>query len=77
LRDYGRNPYVGYDMAAAPFLYRGDFPKSIEAMARVVVVRAARQDRRRNARAPAEQGRLIIGNVELMAARQSTALIGH
>ena len=23
LRDYGRNPYVGYDMAAAPFLYRG------------------------------------------------------
>jgi hypothetical protein len=39
LRDYGRNPYVDYDMAAAPFLYRGDFPKDIEAMARVVVVR--------------------------------------
>jgi hypothetical protein len=39
LRDYGRNPYVDYDMAAAPFLYRGEFPKDIEAMARVVVVR--------------------------------------
>jgi hypothetical protein len=39
LRDYGRNPYVDYDMAAAPFLYRGDIPKGIEAMARVVVVR--------------------------------------
>ena len=38
-RDYGRNPYVGYDMAAAPFLYRGDLPKDIEPMARVVVVR--------------------------------------
>jgi hypothetical protein len=41
LRDYGRNPYVGYDMAAAPFLYRGDYPKDVEAMARVVVVRPA------------------------------------
>jgi hypothetical protein len=33
-RDYWRNPYVGYDMSAAPFLYRGDFPKGIEPMAR-------------------------------------------
>jgi len=39
LRDYGRNPYVGYDMSAAPFLYRGDLPKDIKPMARVVVVR--------------------------------------
>jgi hypothetical protein len=39
LRDYGRNPYVDYDMAAAPFLYQGNYPKDIEAMARVVVVR--------------------------------------
>ena len=38
-RDYGRNPYVGYDLSAAPFLYRGDLPKDIEPMARVVVVR--------------------------------------
>jgi hypothetical protein len=41
VRDYGRSPYVGYDMAAAPFLYRGDYLKDVEAMARVVVVRPA------------------------------------
>jgi hypothetical protein len=41
LRDYGRNPYVGYDGGAAPypFLFRGEYPKDVEAMARVVVVR--------------------------------------
>ncbi|MVA97205.1 DUF3179 domain-containing protein [Nitratireductor sp. CAU 1489] len=39
LRAYGRNPYAGYDSAARPFLYRGDLPDNISAMARVVVVR--------------------------------------
>jgi hypothetical protein len=38
-RPYGRNPYAKYDSAAAPFLYRGDLPKDISPMARVVVVR--------------------------------------
>lgn len=38
-RNYGRNPYVGYDTAAAPFLYRGDLPTGIEPMERVVVLR--------------------------------------
>jgi hypothetical protein len=38
-RDYGRNPYVGYDSSARPFLFRGELPKGIEPMARVVVVR--------------------------------------
>ena len=37
-RPYGRNPYKGYDSAAKPFLYRGDLPKNISPMARVVVV---------------------------------------
>jgi hypothetical protein len=41
-RRYGANPYAGYDTAAAPFLYRGDMPKGIEPMARVVVVRTSR-----------------------------------
>lgn len=36
LRDYGRNPYAAYD-TTGPFLYRGDMPKGIEPMARVVV----------------------------------------
>lgn len=38
-RDYGRNPYASYDTASVPFLYRGDLPDGIPAMARVVVVR--------------------------------------
>jgi len=42
LRRYGANPYAGYDTASAPFLYRGDMPKGIEPMARVVVVRVDR-----------------------------------
>ena len=38
-RDYGRNPYVGYDTLAKPWLYAGDPPPhDIPMMARVVVV---------------------------------------
>ncbi len=76
LRDYGRNPYVGYDMAAAPFLYRGDYPKDVEAMARVVVVRpapgkigAVTLEHLR------KKGQLALGDVELTwQPGQSTAL---
>ena len=39
MRDYGRNPYAGYDTASRPFLYRGEMPENISPMARVVVVR--------------------------------------
>lgn len=39
IRDYGRNPYAGYDSSSTPFLYRGDMPDNIPPMARVVVVR--------------------------------------
>ncbi len=39
MRNYGANPYMGYDTASRPFLYRGDLPQDIPAMARVVVVR--------------------------------------
>ena len=39
-RDYGRNPYVGYDSRSAPYpLYQGDLPETINPMARVVLVR--------------------------------------
>ncbi len=40
-RDYGTNPYVGYDASARPFLFDGDFPEGIDPMARVVVVKEA------------------------------------
>ncbi|MES0880057.1 DUF3179 domain-containing protein [Roseibium sp. SCP14] len=39
-RNYGRNPYVGYDSRSAPYpLYQGELPDNINPMARVVVVR--------------------------------------
>lgn len=38
MRDYGRNPYVGYDSASTPFLYRGPMPKDVAPMMRVVAV---------------------------------------
>ena len=43
MRNYGRNPYVGYDTAARPFLYKGSMPEGIDPMARVVVVRTANE----------------------------------
>lgn len=38
MRNYGRNPYVGYDSASMPFLYKGDMPKDINPMIRVVAI---------------------------------------
>ena len=38
-REYGLNPYVGYDTLARPFLYSGPLPDDFPAMARVIVVR--------------------------------------
>ena len=39
MRDYWRNPYVGYDTATAPFLFDGPLPTGMAAMERVVLVR--------------------------------------
>jgi hypothetical protein len=38
MRQYGANPYAGYDSASMPFLFRGDLPDYINPMVRVVVV---------------------------------------
>lgn len=43
LRQYGRNPYAGYDDASSPFLFRGELPKGLPAMARVVVAREGKR----------------------------------
>ncbi len=37
-RPYGRNPYAGYDSNQQPFLFRGELPDILPAMARVVSV---------------------------------------
>ena len=38
MRSYGSNPYEGYDSLARPFLYRGDLPEGIPALARVITI---------------------------------------
>jgi hypothetical protein len=39
LRDYGRNPYAGYDSRTKPYgLYSGPLPKDINPMARVIMI---------------------------------------
>ena len=43
LRPYGANPYAGYDSLPQPFLYRGDMPKGVEPLARVVSLEAKDQ----------------------------------
>jgi Protein of unknown function (DUF3179) len=41
-RNYGRNPYVGYDATGQrPFLYNGSLPEGIEPMERVVAIETA------------------------------------
>ncbi len=65
-RDYGRNPYVGYDSSAAPFLYRGDLPKGIEPLARVVVVRPSDgKPKAVTLELLRKKGRLTLDSVEL------------
>jgi len=76
LRNYGRNPYVGYDSASAPFLYRGDYPKGIEPMARVVVVRPpSGKTQAVTLELLRKKGRITLGEVEVSwQAGQASAL---
>ncbi len=38
MRKYGSNPYVNYDSSSYPFLFRGELPKGVNPMVRVIVV---------------------------------------
>ena len=40
MRQYWRNPYVGYDAGTTPFLFDGPLPTGMAAMQRVVLVRS-------------------------------------
>ena len=40
MRQYWRNPYVGYDSASTPFLFDGPLPTGMPAMQRVLLVRS-------------------------------------
>jgi hypothetical protein len=64
-RDYGRNPYAGYDTSARPFLYSGDLPKGINPMARVVVIRSSGDPVAVTLELLRAQRRLTLGDVML------------
>ncbi len=75
LRDYGRNPYFGYDRSAKPFLYNGAMPEGISPMARVVVYRDGGKAFAVALTHLARQGRLDQGPVKLnWKAGQASAL---
>lgn len=40
IEQMGRNPYVGYDKSAKPFLFRGEIPNDINPMMRVALVQS-------------------------------------
>ena len=43
LRDYGRNPYVGYDRSSTPFLYKGNYTGPGRPLMRVVSIPGVNQ----------------------------------
>lgn len=78
-RSYGRNPYVGYDSSARPFLYDGALPPhGIPALARVVRVgdRAWPVERVRADGAVTEGG-VTVSWAEGQASALDTAVIGE
>ena len=66
LRDYGRNPYVGYDTRSVPYpLFAGELPKDIDPMARVVVVKIDGAPTAVALELLRTQGKLTLGDVTL------------
>ena len=78
-RDYGRNPYEGYDTSAVPFFYRGEIHAGIEPMARVVVVREDQTPRAVTLSLLREHGEIRLGHDIHLSWRkgQASALDHH
>lgn len=64
-RAYGRNPYAGYDSLKQPFLYKGDLPKDVPAMARVVAIRHDGKVAAVTLEHVRKEGRLQLGDIVL------------
>lgn len=78
-RDYGRNPYRGYDSSTTPFLYSGEMPPhGIDALARVIRVgdRAWPMERLRKEGVVREAG-VVITWTAGQASALDTAKIGE
>ena len=65
MRQYGRNPYAGYDSAATPFLYNGDMPKGINPMARVVAFKVDGKPQAVTMELLRKKGKMELGDVEI------------
>ena len=65
MRQYGRNPYAGYDTAATPFLYSGDMPEGINPMARVVAFKVDGKPQAVTIELLRKKGKLELGNIEI------------
>ena len=63
-RDYGSNPYVGYDVSERPFLFSGNLPEGIEPMARVVVVKLG-EPRAVSLKLLRQRGKMVFDDVML------------
>lgn len=69
---YGMNPYVGYDrLHQRPFLYRGDLPRKVPPMQRVVIVsgKAWSLDQ------VAEAGEIVDGRVRLSVTHEQNSAL--
>jgi len=65
MRDYGRNPYAGYDTMARPFLYGGELPTDINPMARVVTVKVDGKDKAVSLLHLRDVGKIMLGDIEI------------
>ncbi len=77
LRDYGRNPYQGYDSSQVPFLYRGDLPSGINPMLRVIVVRRDTTAKAVTLRHLRHKGRMTISDVQLSWRKGQASALDH
>jgi hypothetical protein len=65
LSSYGVNPYTGYDSADRPFLYRGEMPKNIDPMERVVVIRGIEKPVVVTMKAVRKKGKMNISGYDI------------
>lgn len=77
LRQYGRNPYAGYEDAGAPFLFRGELPKGLPAMARVVVARGRQQPLAVSLALLAQRGEIKRDGVTFKWREGQASALGH
>lgn len=62
-RDYGRNPYEGYDTSKIPFLFRGEYRAGINPMVRVVIIREGSAAAAVTLELLRRNGKIAIGDV--------------